>query len=139
MQIRLDHIAVAVADIAAAVDSYEQKLGLHCEKIEAVPDERAKVAFFDLGGAHLELITPLDPEAPLQRSLEKRGEGLHHICLEVEDIERTMAALRDKGVTLVKDKPSIGAGGNKVVFIHPKSMNGVLIELVEKVEKVERR
>jgi methylmalonyl-CoA/ethylmalonyl-CoA epimerase len=135
MRMKLDHIAVAVADIAAAVDAYEQKLGLRCDKIEEVPDERAKVAFFDLGGAHLELITPLDPEAPLQRSLDKRGEGLHHICLEVEDIELAMAALRDKGVTLVKDRPSIGAGGNKVVFIHPKSMNGVLIELVEQAKR----
>lgn len=132
MKIKLDHIAVAVSDIAAAVEDFERGLGITCEKIEPVPTEQSTVAFFDLGGAHLELISPTDPASPLARSLSKRGEGLHHVCLEVEDIEKTLAALKAKGVRLVNETSTPGAGGSKIAFVHPKSMHGVLVELVEK-------
>lgn len=132
MPFKLDHIAVAVRDMELAVADFERKLGLACERIEEVPDERSKVAFFDIGGAHLELITPLDPGSALARSLDRRGEGLHHICLEVPDIERTMEAMKAAGLELVTDKPNTGAGGSKIIFVHPKTMHGVLIELVEK-------
>jgi methylmalonyl-CoA/ethylmalonyl-CoA epimerase len=132
MSFKLDHIAVAVKDMKASVEDFEAKLGMRCERIEDVPDERAQVAFFDIGGAHLELITPLDPEAPLQRSLDQRGEGLHHICLVVEDIEKTVSAMRAAGLRTVTEKPNIGAGGRKIIFVHPKAMHGVLIELTEK-------
>lgn len=132
MPFKLDHIAVAVQDMEVAVRDYEAKLGLHCERVEDVAAEKSKVAFFDLGGAHLELITPLSADAPLARSLEQRGEGLHHICLEVDDIDRAMAAMKAAGTRLVTETPNIGAGGRRIVFIHPKAMHGVLIELVEK-------
>jgi methylmalonyl-CoA/ethylmalonyl-CoA epimerase len=132
MGFKLDHIAVAVQDMKAAVDDFEAKLGMKCDRIEDVPDEKAQVAFFDLGGSHLELITPLMQESPLARSLAQRGEGLHHICLEVEDIEKTVKALRAAGLRTVTETPNIGAGGNKIIFVHPKAMHGVLIELVEK-------
>jgi methylmalonyl-CoA/ethylmalonyl-CoA epimerase len=129
---KLDHIAVAVRDMEEAVRDFEARLGLRCDHIEDVPAENAKVAFFDLGGAHLELITPLAQGSALARSIEQRGEGLHHICLEVQDIEKTMAAMKAAGLRLVTETPNIGAGGNRIVFVHPKTMHGVLIELVEK-------
>lgn len=132
MAFKLDHIAVAVSDMKAAVDDFEAKLGIRCDRIEDVPDEQAQVAFFDLVGAHLELITPLTPESPLARSIASRGEGLHHICLEVQDIEGTVRAMKAAGLRTVTEKPNTGAGGSKIIFIHPKAMHGVLIELVEK-------
>lgn len=132
MAMKLDHIAVAVRDLSAAVEDFEAKLGLACERVEDVPSERARVAFFDLGGAHLELVMPTSDESAMGRSLAKRGEGLHHICLEVADIDRAIAALRASGLALVNDEATPGAGGSRIVFVHPKSMHGVLIELVEK-------
>ena len=132
MKMRLDHIALAVADIKGAVDDFEARLGLSCERLESVPTEGATVAFFDLGGPHLELVAPDSEDAAIAKSLKKRGEGLHHICLEVEDIERAVEALVEKGVRLVGDAPRPGAGGSRVAFVHPKSMHGVLVELVEK-------
>lgn len=132
MGFKLDHIAIAVKDMTAAVEDFEAKLGMKCERIEDVPDEKSKVAFFDAGGTHLELITPLEPNSPLARSLESRGEGLHHICLEVEDIDATVAVMRAAGLRTITETPNIGAGGNKIIFVHPKAMHGVLIELTEK-------
>lgn len=132
MGFKLDHIAIAVRDMKLAVEDFEAKLGIPCERIEDVPDEKSTVAFFDVGGAHLELITPLSPDSALTRSLEQRGEGLHHICLEVEDIEATVAVMRAAGLRTVTEKPNIGAGGSKIIFVHPKAMHGVLIELVQK-------
>lgn len=135
MPLKLDHIAVAVADMKAAIHDFE-RLGLVCERVETVPTERSEVAFFDLGGVHLELVSPLAPDAPLARSIAQRGEGLHHICLEVEDIERSMTALKAAGLRLVKDEASPGAGGSRIVFVHPKAIHGVLIELVQKPPRV---
>jgi len=132
MKIRLDHVAVAVSDIKQAIDAFEASLGIECEKTEEVPTEFAQVAFFDLGGPHLELVQPTSEDSAMGKSLQKRGEGLHHICLEVENIEIAMAAMRSKGIRLINDEPRPGANNSKICFVHPKSMNGVLIELVEK-------
>jgi methylmalonyl-CoA/ethylmalonyl-CoA epimerase len=132
MPFKLDHIAVAVHDMEVAVRDFEAKLGLTCERVEDVTDEQAKVAFFDIGGPHLELIAPLQPGSALGRSLEQRGEGLHHICLEVDDLDRTIETVRAAGLRTVTERPNIGAGGRRIIFVHPKSMHGVLIELVER-------
>lgn len=132
MKFKLDHIAIAVKDIGDAVDAWEKKLGLECEKQERVEGEKTDVAFFDVGGAHIELVSPFEPDAPLAKSIEKRGEGLHHICLEVEDIHTTMKACEAAGMKLVNPEPVIGAGGKQVAFLHPKGLNGVLVELVQK-------
>ncbi len=132
MTFKLDHIAVAVSDIEAAVKNFEGKLGVKCERIEDVPGEKAKVAFFDLGGAHLELVAPLVPGSPIEKSIEKRGEGLHHMCLEVQDIELTLRAAEAAGLQLVHQHGVPGAKGTKIAFVHPKGLNGVLLELVEK-------
>ncbi len=128
---KLDHVAVAVRDLDAAVRRF-QDLGLCLDRIEEVPEEKTKVAFFGLQGTHLELIAPLEPDSVVQRSLDKRGEGLHHLCLEVAAIEDTMAVLKAAGFSLLSEKPGTGAGGRRIVFIHPRSTAGVLIELVEK-------
>lgn len=129
---KLDHVAVAVSDIDEAVDNFEKKLGLSCERVEVVPTQKAKVAFFDVGGAHVELVASTEPDSSISRSIEKRGEGLHHICLEVEDIEAALALARAAGIRLVNESPVPGAGGSRVAFLHPKSLNGVLVELVQK-------
>jgi methylmalonyl-CoA/ethylmalonyl-CoA epimerase len=131
MNIKLDHIAIAVADLGRAVEAFEAKLGLPCQKIEEVPEQSAKVAFFDLGAVHLELVSPLDPGSPLGRSIEKRGEGLHHLCFEVPGLEEAIRSMTERGVQLAT-QPTAGAGGSRVAFLHPKSMSGVLVELVEK-------
>lgn len=129
---KLDHVAVAVSDIDGAVENFEKKLGVTCERVEEVPTEKAKVAFFDLGGAHLELVASTEAGSSISRSIEKRGEGLHHICLEVSDIEATLAIVKLAGIRLVNEAPVPGAGGTRVAFLHPKSLNGVLVELVER-------
>lgn len=135
MAFKLDHVAVAIRDLDLAVDSFEKKLGLHCERVEVVPTEKAKVAFFDLGGAHLELVASTDASSSIARSIEKRGEGLHHVCLEVENIDSALALARVAGLPLVNETPVPGAGGSRVAFIHPKGLHGVLIELVERPRK----
>lgn len=132
---RLDHVAVAVEDLDRSVEGFEKKLGLHLERVEVVPTEKARVAFFDLGGPHLELVASTDPTSSIARSLQKRGEGLHHICLEVKDIDSALVLARAAGLPLVNETPVPGAGGSRVAFLHPKGLSGVLIELVEKPKK----
>lgn len=132
MSFKLDHIAVAVANLETAVENFEKKLGLECEHVEEVPSEKAKVAFFDVGGAHLELVSAATSGSAIARSIEKRGEGLHHICLEVDDIEAALALAKAAGLRLVNEAPVPGAKGSRVAFIHPKSLNGVMVELVQK-------
>jgi methylmalonyl-CoA epimerase len=130
MRFKLDHVAIAVRDIEAAAKNFE-RLGLLLERIEEVEDQKARVAFFDVGSAHLELVAPIE-EGAVSRSIEKRGEGLHHICLEVDDLEKALAFVKAAGIALVDEKPRPGAGGTKIAFVHPKGLNGVLVELVEK-------
>ncbi|HLL52337.1 MAG TPA: methylmalonyl-CoA epimerase, partial [Myxococcaceae bacterium] len=102
---------------------------LELTEIEEVPEQQVKTAIFGHGMGRVELICPTTPDSGVARFLTKRGEGLHHICLEVEDIEAAMAALREKGAPLIDETPKPGAGGAKVAFIHPKGTGGVLIEL----------
>lgn len=132
MKFKLDHIAVAVRDLDQAKANFEERLGLTCEHVEEVPTEKAKVAFFDVGGPHIELVASTEPGAAIDRSIEKRGEGLHHICLEVEDIEATLAFAKAAGLKLINESPVPGAKGTRVAFAHPKALNGVMVELVEK-------
>ncbi|MCC7384004.1 MAG: methylmalonyl-CoA epimerase [Deltaproteobacteria bacterium] len=131
MKLKLDHIAVAVSDLGAALAAFEQQLGLACDRVEEVPEQGARVAFLDLDGSHLELVQALDAGSPIARSIAKRGEGLHHVCFEVPSLDQAIAGLTAKGVQLAT-QPTPGAKGSRVVFVHPKSMNGVLVELVEK-------
>ncbi|MHB8416971.1 MAG: methylmalonyl-CoA epimerase [Myxococcales bacterium] len=128
-QVGLNHVAIAVKDLEATVAFYEGVLGLHCDDRERVADQQVDVALFGRGQGRIELICPFTPDSGIARFLDTRGEGLHHICLDVPDIEATLAELKRRGLPLIDEKPRIGAGGAKIAFVHPKGGRGVLIEL----------
>jgi methylmalonyl-CoA epimerase len=128
---RVAHIAVAVRSVEEASRFFEQVLGLRCERTVVVETEKAKVAFFPLGETEIELVEGIGKGNPLERFLEKRGEGIHHICLEVANLDETMGQLREAGVPLLDETPRPGADDTRVAFIHPKGAHGILIELVE--------
>ncbi len=125
----LDHVAILVKDLDAAVKLYRDVYGLHLDEIEEVPTEKVRVAIFGHGLGRIELVCPTDPASPLAKRIAEKGEGLHHVCLSVPDIEQAMAALRAQGAPLLDEKPRPGAGGSKVAFVHPKGSRGVLVEL----------
>ncbi len=127
---KIDHIGIVVRDIQEALQVYRDALGLPLREIVPIPDQKVQVAFLPLGESNLELVQPTSDDTGIARFLTKRGEGIHHICLEVEDIEATLARLKDHDVQLIDEEPRRGAHG-RVAFIHPKAMHGVLIELVE--------
>ncbi|RMG15522.1 MAG: methylmalonyl-CoA epimerase [Planctomycetota bacterium] len=128
---RIDHLGVAVRDLAASEALFRELLGVEPGGRETVASEGVAVSFFRLGEARIELLQPTGPESPFQAVLEKRGEGLHHVCLAVDDIETEVARLRAAGFRFVGEAPRPGAGGCRVAFIHPKSAGGILIELSE--------
>lgn len=132
MLMMIDHVAFAVRDLRDALRVYAEVLGLELECEELVEEQKAMVAVFPIGDVKIELLQSTDPDGPVGRFIEKRGEGMHHIAFRVDDIEATLEELRAKGLRLIDDEPRIGAGGAKIAFIHPKSTNGVLIELVER-------
>ena len=125
----LDHVAILVSDLEAAIALYRDVYGLELAEVEEVPTEKVRVAIFGHGAGRIELVSPSSPDSPMAKAIEKRGEGLHHVCLEVPDIEAAMAALRARGAPLLDDKPRPGAGGARVAFVHPKGSRGVLVEL----------
>jgi LAO/AO transport system kinase len=125
--LRVDHLGIAVRDLAAAVHAYEA-IGFTVDRIEEVPTERVRAAFLPIGDAHLELLEPTDPGSVIARFLEKRS-GLHHVCVRVDDIDAALARLKAAGVALVDEVPRPGAGGCRVAFVHPRAAEGVLIEL----------
>jgi methylmalonyl-CoA/ethylmalonyl-CoA epimerase len=127
----LDHVAILVKDLDAAIALYRDVYGLPLHEVEEVPSEKVKVAIFGHGLGRIELVCPTDPASPLARRIAEKGEGLHHICLEVPDIEKAMASLRAAGAPLLDEKPRAGAGGSRVAFVHPKGSRGVLVELKE--------
>ena len=128
---RLDHIAIAVPDLDRAIRRFVEDMGLTLEGTEDVVPAKTKTAFLPIPGTRVELIHPLNGEGPVQRYLEKRGGGLHHICFETDDIVADMARLSGLGYRFLTDTPQPGAHGTRVAFIHPKSTEGVLIELAE--------
>lgn len=128
---RIDHIAIVVPNIEEALGFYQGSLGLKLEHTERVDDQDVIVAFLPVGESEMELVEPVKSESGVARYLEKRGPGIHHICLQVDDIRATLAKLKDSGVQLINEEPTIGSGGKSIAFIHPNSTNGVLIELYE--------
>ena len=127
----INHIAIAVKDLRGALATYKGALGLAAVHTEEIPEQAVRVAFLPVGDVEIELMEPMMPDSSVARFLERRGEGIHHICLEVDDIEAAMAELRAKGVPLVNEAPQRGAHG-RIAFVHPKGTHGVLIELLER-------
>ena len=125
--LKIDHLGIAVKDMIEARRAYEA-LGFRIEAEHDVPTEKVKAAFITVGESHLELLEPTDPTSAIAKFLEKRS-GLHHICVLVDDIEKSMAEMKAAGAHLLDETPRIGAGGCRVAFIHPKSAAGVLLEL----------
>lgn len=127
---KLNHVAIAVKDIESALDFWENKLGLTLDYIEEVPSEASRVAFIPVGDSLIELVQPTRNDTGMAAFLEKRGEGIHHLCVEVENIDETFNMLKEKGVRLINTEPQV-LPGRKMAFIHPKAANGVLVELYE--------
>jgi methylmalonyl-CoA epimerase len=128
---KIDHIGIAVRDVEGAARIYEV-LGLCVSHTETVEEQGVKVGFLRIGDAELELLEPTSESSPVARFLAARGEGIHHLCIEVEDILESMRQLREAGARLVSEQPQRGAGGALVAFVHPKSANGVLLELTQR-------
>lgn len=127
------HIGIAVRSIAEARGLYEA-MGLHVESIEDVPHEGVRVAMIPCGESHIELLEAIDASSPIAKFLERRGPGIHHLCLASDDVHGADAALRAAGVDLLRPAPTRGAGGCWVQFVHPKSAGGVLLEISEEPE-----
>ncbi|MBM4305470.1 MAG: methylmalonyl-CoA epimerase [Deltaproteobacteria bacterium] len=128
---KINHIAIAVSNLEEAAKFYQEVMGLTLSGVEVVAAQKTKVGFFKIGESNIELVQPAEPDSPLVKFLEAKGQGIHHICFEVEDVEAEVKAYLEKGASLIDQKPRPGAHNTKVAFIHPKSSSGVLIELCE--------
>lgn len=128
---RIHHIAVVVNDIEAALKFWQDTMGIEPVKISNIAQESAQVAFLPLGETEIELVQPTTSESGLGRYLDKHGPGMHHLCFEVDDIHAWLARLKAKGVMIINDQPKVGEDGRLYAFIHPKSTNGVLLELYQ--------
>lgn len=129
---RIDHIGIAVSSIDQALGFFQDALGIRLERVESEEGGRTRVAFLPVGSSDVELVEPQDPDSGLAKFLAKRGEGIHHICFEVDDIEGALAKLKEHGAQLIDETPRQNAQGQRYAFIHPKSAHGVLIELYER-------
>lgn len=127
--LKIEHIGIAVNNLSISIPLFERLLNSQCYKTEEVASERVRTAFFQTGPNKVELVAGTDPEGPIANFLAKRGEGIHHIAFEVEDIQAEMERLKAEGFTLLSDKPRPGADNKLICFLHPKTTGGVLIEL----------
>ena len=128
---KIDHIGVAVENLEDSLNIYKNTLGMKCTGEEVVGDQNVKVAFLPVGESEIELLESTSPDGNIAKFIEKKGEGIHHIAFEVDDLEAKLEELKGKGVRLIDEKPRYGAGGAQIAFLHPKSTNGILIELCE--------
>jgi methylmalonyl-CoA/ethylmalonyl-CoA epimerase len=129
---KIDHIGIVVRDMEAALEVYRDALGLELAETGFVPEQKVNIAFLPTGESEIELVQPTTDDSGIARYLAKRGEGVHHVCLEVDDIEATLAQMAAQGMELIDKPPRAGSGGKKYAFVHPKSAHGVLIELYER-------
>ena len=127
---KINHVAIVVMDIDESLKFWATALGLELHHVEDVPSQASKVAFIPVGESEIELVQPTTEDSGMAAYLEKRGEGMHHLCIEVDDIEAKMQELKDAGIRLINDVPQV-LPGRKMAFIHPKSASGVLVELYE--------
>lgn len=134
---KIDHLGIAVRSIEESSIFYRDGLGLEMSATERVEDQKVRVAFFPIGEARIELLEPFAADTPVGRFIARRGEGLHHICYEVEDLSSKLEELSSRGVRVLEGYPRPGAEGKLVAFLHPASANGVLVELVERTRTSE--
>jgi methylmalonyl-CoA epimerase len=128
---KINHLGIATKGIDEALKFWEDALGLENVHTETVEDQKVRVAMLPLGESRIELLEPTSDDSPISKFLEKRGGGIHHIAVEVDDIETSLKVLKDKGMRLIDENPRLGAEGCLVAFVHPSSANGVLLELVQ--------
>jgi len=128
---KIDHVGIAVRSLDEAIKVWEG-LGLKVEEIEEVPDQKVRTAIIHVGESRIELLEPTAEDSPIAKFIAKRGEGIHHIALGVDDIEGHLEKLKEAGYRLIDEKPRIGAGGAKIAFVHPKAVTGVLLELCQR-------
>lgn len=131
--LRIEHLGIAVKDLASAESIYTALLGEGPYKREAVESEGVITSFFKVGENKIELLESTHPDGPIAKAIEKRGEGIHHVAFEVKDIKAEMARLKDAGFQLLNEEPKRGADNKLICFVHPKSTNGVLIELCQEI------
>ncbi len=130
--LKIDHLGVAIESIAAGEKFWTDALGIACEGSERVEEQGVTTAFFPVGESEVELLEPIGADSPVAKFLNKKGAGIHHIAFRVENIETALDELKQKGLKLIDEVPRRGAGGAKIAFIHPRSTNGILIELCER-------
>ncbi len=130
--LKIDHIGIAVNSIETGKRFWKDILGLDFEGSETVEEQKVTTAFFPVGDSEVELLESIDPDGPIARYLEKKGEGIQHVAFRVDNVEASLKELKEKGIGLIDEKPRKGAGGAKIAFLHPKSTNGVLVELCER-------
>lgn len=129
---KIEHVALAVADLDAAIAHYAGAWGLEVEHRERVEDQGVEEAMLPLGGSYLQLLGATSPDTTVGKFLAKRGEGLHHIAYEVEDLEAALRELKEKGVPLIDEAPRKGGRGHMVAFVHPRGNHGLLVELIQR-------
>lgn len=127
----IEHIGIAVRNLEESIAYYENVFGLSCYAIEEVADQKVKTAFFKVGQTKIELLESTDPNGPIGKFIEKKGEGVHHLAFAVDDIEQKLTELDQKGIQLIDQDPRNGAEGLSIAFLHPKSTHGVLTEICE--------
>jgi methylmalonyl-CoA/ethylmalonyl-CoA epimerase len=127
----IHHVAVAVEDLDASLATFESQYNVTPISREVIEDQGVEEAMIAIGGSHIQVLQPLDPDTPVGRFLERNGEGMHHIAFAVVDIDAALEHLRTQGARLIDEKPRIGGGGHKIAFVHPKEVAGTLIELIE--------
>lgn len=131
----IEHLGIAVKSLETAIPYYEEMLGLKCYAVEEVAEQKVKTAFFKIGQTKIELLESTDPEGPVGKFIEKRGEGVHHIAFATENLQESLDTLSEKGLSLIDKSPRKGAEGLNIAFLHPKSTFGVLTELCEDPNK----
>ena len=132
---KIDHIGIATGGIAEVANFYREALGLKIEDIEEVAEQKVRVAMLPIGESRIELLEPTTDDSPISKFLAKRGPGIHHVAIQVENIRESLRKMKEEGARLIDEEPRTGAGGCLVAFVHPSSTGGVLVELVENQER----
>jgi methylmalonyl-CoA/ethylmalonyl-CoA epimerase len=128
----VDHIGIAVKSIDEALLFWQSSLGIKCTGVEEVEEQKVKTAFLPVGDTEIELLEATSEESPVAKFIEKKGEGIHHLAIRVDNLEAALTEMKDKGIRLIDETPRYGAGGARIAFVHPKSTGGILLELSER-------